>query len=76
MDERQLILLGFGTFTFLTASAYYILSNNTSIETTEEGNVENSTNHNVNSHVDYIKKYLSNINIFSVNEKKSKPHHL
>ena len=68
MDERQLILLGFGTFTIVTGSIYYFMSGN---------NTSDSCEKNIESGV--IKKYLSKINVFSRetnNKQNNKPHHL
>jgi len=68
MDERQLILLGFGTFTVVTASVYYFISGNNTTKSCEK-TIEPGI----------IQKYLSKINVFSRETNKSdvkKPHHL
>lgn len=77
MDERQLILLGFGTASLACATIYYMMgkpNDNAAVVVANVGSCEDSG---------VVKKYLSSINIFSQSEKADtavkelkKHHHL
>ena len=63
MEERQLILLGFGTATLACATIYYMMGKpNDNAATVVANTGENNS---------IIKKYLSSINIFSQKDNNS-----
>tara|TARA_Y100000816_G_scaffold125586_1_gene88376 strand:+ start:6884 stop:7087 length:204 start_codon:yes stop_codon:yes gene_type:complete len=64
MDERQLILLGFGTASLAFVTIYYMMgkpNDNAAVV------VANASNSSEDSGI--VQKYLSSINIFSHSEK-------
>ena len=64
MDERQLILLGFGTASLAFVTIYYMMGKPNDNAAVVVANISNSSEDS-----GIVQKYLSSINIFSHSEK-------